>query len=343
MSKNLKWAPLVAPLLVAWPAMAEELVVQNSEQVRMTIDTSTIRRYGNLLRYRSVEVNRRWNREVVEDVLADCAERQRGNYTSGGRYSVYPNTRNGDEVDAACSYAEKAGILPVELARARPPTIEAKAEVKPVAPPEPKVSSSGSGFFVTSAQVVTNYHVVEGCKRFTVRRDTSTFDASLQATTDRNDLALLKVDTVVSSLPVLRPSAALGEDIMIAGHPLANILGHDLIVASGQVNSLAGLNNDPSILQISAPVQPGNSGGPVIDRAGNIVGVVVAKVNVLKLASVTGDFAQNVNFAIKPEVLRMFLDANRVQYKSAPATKRLDGAELAERARNFTVQVLCSS
>jgi len=135
----------------------------------------------------------------------------------------------------------------------------------------------------------------------------------------------------------------LGEEVMVAGHPLSGFLASDLIVTSGQVNSLAGMGNDPSFLQISAPVQPGNSGGPLIDRSGGIVGVVVSKVNVLRLAKVTGDFAQNINFAIKPEVLRMFLEANRVLYKSGPPGKRLDGVALAERARGFTVQVTCES
>jgi S1-C subfamily serine protease len=139
----------------------------------------------------------------------------------------------------------------------------------------------------------------------------------------------------------VRTAAALGEDVTVTGFPLAGLLSNDLIVTSGQVNSLAGLANDPTMLQISAPVQPGNSGGPLLDRSGAIVGVVVSKLNVERLAKLTGDMAQNVNFAIKPEVLRLFLDTNRVQYRSAAIGQRLDGIVLAERARQFTVQVIC--
>lgn len=73
-----------------------------------------------------------------------------------------------------------------------------------------------------------------------------------------------------------------------------------------------------------------------------MVGVVVSKVNVLKLEKVTGDMAQNVNFAIKPEVLRLFLDTNRAPYQVAGQGKRLDGIELAARARRLTVQVVCA-
>ena len=118
-------------------------------------------------------------------------------------------------------------------------------------------------------------------------------------------------------------------------------MASDLIVTSGQVNSLAGLGNDPNMIQISAPVQPGNSGGPLIDRAGAIVGVVVSKLNVERLAKLTGDLAQNVNFAVKPEVLRLFLDANRIPYRTTAPGKRLEGFEIADRARLFTVQIIC--
>ena len=168
--------------------------------------------------------------------------------------------------------------------------------------------------------------------------------ARLTAFAARNDLALLTVPNLAGKQASVRTSAALGEDVTVAGYPLSGLLGNDLIVTNGSVNSLAGLRNDPMVLQISAPVQPGNSGGPLVDRSGSVVGVVVSKLNVENVARVTGDMAQNVNFAIKPDVLRLFLDTNRVAYQtsaSSPQRARLDGVQLAERARQFTVQVLC--
>jgi len=128
---------------------------------------------------------------------------------------------------------------------------------------------------------------------------------------------------------------------MVAGYPLTGLLGSDIIVTSGHVNSLAGMRNDSTRLQISAPVQPGNSGGPLVDRSGAVVGVVVSKLNVTRLATVTGDFAQNVNFAIKPEMLRLFLEANQVRFRTAQLGPRLEGITIAARAREFTAQVLC--
>ena len=79
----------------------------------------------------------------------------------------------------------------------------------------------------------------------------------------------------------------------------------------------------------------------LIDRSGAIVGVVVSKLNVERLSKFTGDLAQNVNFAIKPEVLRLLLDANRITYRTTAPGKRLESFEIAERARSFTVQVIC--
>jgi S1-C subfamily serine protease len=118
-------------------------------------------------------------------------------------------------------------------------------------------------------------------------------------------------------------------------------LADDLVVTGGQISSLAGLGNDPLVMQISAPVQPGNSGAPLLDRSGAVVGVVVSKLDVVRVAKATGDVAQNVNFAIKPEVLRLFLDSNRVSYKTTAPGKRLEGEEVATRARRFTVQIVC--
>ena len=165
--------------------------------------------------------------------------------------------------------------------------------------------------------------------------------ASVVASNERTDLALLGTTSTIGSPVAVRASSSLGEDVTVAGYPLSGILSDDIVVTSGQINSLAGIGNDPTVLQISAPIQPGNSGGPLVDRAGVVVGVVVSKLNAEGVSRVTGDIAQNVNFAIKPEVLRLFLDSNRVIYRTSGLGQRLDGIQLAERARGFTVQVIC--
>jgi S1-C subfamily serine protease len=100
----------------------------------------------------------------------------------------------------------------------------------------------------------------------------------------------------------LRASARLGEEIVVYGFPLAGLLASSGNVTTGNITALAGLGDDIRFLQISAPVQPGNSGGPVLDRNGNIVGIVVSKLDAIKTAIATQDIPQNVNFAIKLRV-----------------------------------------
>lgn len=202
--------------------------------------------------------------------------------------------------------------------------------------------SLGSGFIVATRLAVTNEHVVSGCKSIAVRQDDETRAAELLGAHAPTDLALLSLSAPLGTPANIRSVASLGEDVMVAGHPLSGLLTSDIVVTSGQVNSLGGLRSDPTLFQLSAGVHSGNSGGPVLDKSGGVVGVVVAKLDALKLGRATGEIPQNINFAIKPEVLRLFLDTHRVRYGAAsPNSRKLDGAELATRARGITVQVVC--
>ncbi len=205
--------------------------------------------------------------------------------------------------------------------------------------------SSGSGVVIAPGRVLTNHHVAQNCTQLQVVQEGQRHPARLLAHDERNDLALLEATTVSPrgrGAPPLRRVPVTGENVMVAGFPLSGLLGNDIVVTTGIVNSLAGLRNDPTQLQISAPVQPGNSGGPLLDRSGQLLGLVVSKLNVLRTAAATGDIAQNVNFAIKPEVIRLFLGANGQPTRSVDAGPRLEGEDLALRARDMTVKVECS-
>lgn len=280
-------------------------------------------------------------------VIADCQAKERleivdqSDSINREFKTVYPGTIYETELNLACREMEHP--IPPAAAPLTPPNRQQQGTQEPQngIPRERHISSTGGGFVVAKNMVVTNNHVVEGCPELHVRQGAYEGLATIRGSTERTDLALISTQSGLGSSAAIRQSAALGEDVMVAGHPLSGLLGTDLIVTGGQVNSLAGLRNDPTLLQISAPVQPGNSGGPLVDRSGDIVGVVVSKLNVEKMSKVTGDMAQNINFAIKPEVLRLFLDANQVPYTSARTSKRLEGAEIAHKARSFTVQVIC--
>jgi S1-C subfamily serine protease len=110
----------------------------------------------------------------------------------------------------------------------------------------------------------------------------------------------------------------------------------------GNITASAGLGDDTRMLRISTPVQPGNSGGPLIDQYGTIVGVISSKLNAMNVALVNNDIPQNVNFAIKAMIALNFLDSNGIP--PAVGTRSptpLDAATLAEQAKLFTVHVVC--
>ena len=127
------------------------------------------------------------------------------------------------------------------------------------------------------------------------------------------------------------------------GFPYHGLLSSDFTVTTGIVSSLSGILNDTRHLQISAAVQPGNSGGPLLDTSGEIVGMVVGKLDVLGIARHTGTIPENINFAIKTGAIRDFLDNSVVPYEtSAPGTE-LKTADIATNARAYTLLISCTA
>jgi S1-C subfamily serine protease len=95
------------------------------------------------------------------------------------------------------------------------------------------------------------------------------------------------------------------------------------------------------MIQTTAPVQPGNSGGPLLDQSGNVLGIISSQLDALRIAEAIGKIPQNINFAIKASVVRAFLDANGVEYRTASSIAKLDSTVIADQARKFTFAVEC--
>jgi S1-C subfamily serine protease len=205
--------------------------------------------------------------------------------------------------------------------------------------------SSGSGVVIgIHGEVLTNAHVVEHCTQITVRssaQDSAT--ALVVARDDINDLAVVRSNTPLSSVATFRDGAPVrsGDAVVALGYPLVGLLATTANLTVGNVSALAGLGDDSRYLQISAPVQPGNSGGPLLDASGHLVGIVTAKLNAALIARFTGDIPQNVNFALKAEVVRTFLDSKGIAYHSAPSEKQLSPADIGDIARPFTLRIEC--
>ena len=216
----------------------------------------------------------------------------------------------------------------------------------PDSPPQAQRRTSiGTGFILTTAgHVLTNSHVVAGCVSIGLKApENSVTPARIIAREEIDDLVVLKTDARLGAAATLRmsPSPRTGEAIVVFGFPLSGLLASTGNVTIGNITALAGLRDDSRQLQISAPVQPGNSGGPVLDRSGNVIGVVVSKLDALRVARLADDIPQNINFAIKSSTVMNFLDARGIPYSSGQPGKELSIPDIAEHAKAISVEVRC--
>ncbi len=194
--------------------------------------------------------------------------------------------------------------------------------------------SSGTGFFITDdGYVVTCNHVVEGGRRFAVRTSGGTFTAQVVATDKTNDVAILKVSGAFSSLALNTNAVALGQPAFTIGFPNIDIQGLSPKYTDGKVSSLSGIQDDTGAIQISVPVQPGNSGGPLTDANGNVIGIVVARLNDYSALKTTRAIPQNVNYAVKTVPLVALIKkaglASKVKYSSAVSADAVKAVENA--------------
>ena len=235
------------------------------------------------------------------------------------------------------------GYIWADLLKPNQPVREQPSQARSSQPLEE--TSSGTGFFVSKAgHVLTNAHVVEGCQSVSVQPIGAPRQETYVVSQDRGaDLALLRSSTRPSHTAIFRngKSVRVGNDVIAFGFPLSGLLSDSGNLTKGSITALSGLGDSTSQVQISAPVQAGNSGGPLIDYSGNVVGVVVSKLSALKVAEITGDLPQNINFAIKRRIVEAFLDSHDVDYLSAQSLEHLDAADIAEAAKKYTVRVLC--
>jgi S1-C subfamily serine protease len=169
----------------------------------------------------------------------------------------------------------------------------------------------GTGFFITdNGYLLTCFHVVDNATSIQVGTKHGLFDAELVQSDTDNDIALLKVNGTFSSLPLVSSNGVnFGEAVFTIGYPDPVLQGWQPKLTRGEISSLSGIQDDTNYYQISVPIQPGNSGGALLDEHGNVVGIVARTLKQSAALAETGSLAQNVNYAIKSSGIRTFLDS----------------------------------
>ena len=202
------------------------------------------------------------------------------------------------------------------------------------------VSGSGSGFIVNDdGFVITNVHVVEDCSLITVGKK---IIASIEKADIVNDVAILKINNNGNYTPlkISENDIELGEEIFVAGFPI-NMILENLNFTSGLIASEVGLGQNINQFQFTAPIQPGNSGGPIFNAYGGVVGIAVSTASTKKLEEMIGRNIQNINFGIKASTIKSLLKQSDVSISTGNPNWFEGQKNVANIAKTGTVLIQC--
>lgn len=243
-------------------------------------------------------------------------------------------------------------MTPAQIAEAqrisaafKPKKGEAEQGIATSAAPSPETTVCGSGFFITSdGYFVTNRHVIADARRLRVRTASGIYPADVVRVDAPNDLALLKVTGTFPALHVRGSTGVQTADrVCTVGYPNPALQGMAPKFSSGEIAAITGPGDDPTLFQISVSVQPGNSGGPLFDASGSVVGVVVAQLDKVKTLKITGSLPENVNYAIKSTLLVTLLESVpglKEKLQPAPTHATPDMATVAKEVEAATGMVV---
>ena len=295
-------------------------VLENNDGYLVQIDATETSRETTFNQFgRPIWVNRQWKPILVKIISNDnktgLHEKQIikikalfiGNQQSHGNQESYPTYDSGVAIS---NYTQPRSSGPKRLDRS---------------------GSSGSGFFITSdGFFISNHHVVESATEIQIIHNNQTSKAKIIVSDSKNDIAILKVDTE-SPLSWLNLGNASkvkeGEEVGTFGYPLTSLQGVNPKFSKGVIASLTGIDDDSTNFQISVPVQPGNSGGPLFQMAtGNVIGIVTARLNDKVAYGQSGFIPQNVNYAVKINYALALIESRREIFLK-PALIKLDSQD----------------
>ena len=203
------------------------------------------------------------------------------------------------------------------------------------APDEPPSSGggSGTGFYINkNGYLLTNEHVVENCSSIWVDDGNHKIIAIIAKKDVNLDIAALRVMKTTKNYAKFG-KVRTGEDVMALGFPLGDVLGNEIKATKGNVSSLSGYKGNKDQLQFTAPIQPGNSGGPLLNEGGLVIGI--------NTSSIVAEDVQNINFAIKGTSASSFLGKNSIKFEYENYEQAINSADIVELGKKYTVRVLC--
>ena len=221
-------------------------------------------------------------------------------------------------------------------------TVTEEPKKKKIEPGKTYSVASGTGFFINkSGNIVSNNHVIDECSAVKLHYKGDATRVKILATDRANDLSLMKSDVVPDDVfAIANEDAGLLEDIYVAGYPFGKDVSSSVKVTKGVVSALTGIGNNYSNIQIDAALQPGNSGGPIINTKGNVVGVAVSKLDYRKVIKDYDAIPEGTNFGIKSSTVQQFIKANNV--KSASINYReMSKKDIGAKIQKATVYLDC--
>ena len=247
---------------------------------------------------------------------------------------------------SAANKARNAGQLALAMKKkydaSRKVPATARTQPQKPNPESAKGISTGTGFFISNdGYVLTNSHVIEGSSKISIVLNGKSVSATLVDHDSSNDIALLKVNESVEGLPIeLKKKTKQGTAIAVLGYPNIGLQGNEQKATFGYINANSGIQGDTRYFQIDSPIQPGNSGSPMVIENGVVIGIASASLNQTAAIDATGTLAQNVNYAVKIAYALPMLINHGVEYIEPAVQKPLEKIELIESISNSVVLVV---